>query len=484
MLKSKCSFLCRKLGKEIKMSRSINRKINLSSIPIKNNQYDWKNSIGCVVDFEYNNIIGSFKIVNHKVNKRVYLDILYNDSIYTLVADSIIKCKLQNVLYDNIGSFKFKPNEVFEKNNESYLILQRYSVKRGNKKYKTTERRYNFKCLECGRSYDRSEYYLINSFKCRHKDTHLNNKEINSDNLITNKAPWMIQYFQGGYSEAKLYTIGSTVEKYFICPTCKRIKDNLIEVRTLYKNQSIGCSCSDSVSYPEKFMFRFFELLDINFHYQLSKKNISWCDDFRYDFYIDKNKTIIETHGLQHYSKKNQFNISLLDIQKNDIAKERLAKDSGIKNYIVLDCRKSELEWIKKSVMESKLPTLFDFKEDDIDWLECEKYALKNLVKEVCEYRNRHPNETIVSISQVFKMKYETIANYLKIGNSLGLCTYVPKKTKYKTICNDNGIIFDSFADCIRRSEKIFGFKINYSQLRDACYNKKLIHGYRFSFVD
>ena len=90
----------------------------------------------------------------------------------------------------------------------------------------------------------------------------------NLGNIINNvviKAPWMVKYFQGGYDEAKLYTIGSHKEIYPICPECGRVKDKPIEVKTIYYNTSIFCSCSDGISYPNKFMFNILAQLRINF---------------------------------------------------------------------------------------------------------------------------------------------------------------------------------------------------------------------------
>jgi hypothetical protein len=78
----------------------------------------------------------------------------------------------------------------------------------------------------------------------------------------------MIKYFQGGYDEAKLYTVGSHKEFYPICPDCNRVKNKPMMIKTLYRTNSIGCICSDKLSYPEKFIFELLKQLDIDYIYQ------------------------------------------------------------------------------------------------------------------------------------------------------------------------------------------------------------------------
>lgn len=41
---------------------------------------------------------------------------------------------------------------------------------------------------------------------------------------IPSVAPWMVDYFQGGYDEAKMYTVSSTQKIKPMCPICGRIK--------------------------------------------------------------------------------------------------------------------------------------------------------------------------------------------------------------------------------------------------------------------
>lgn len=227
-----------------------------------------------------------------------------------------------------------------------------------------------------------------------------------------------------GEENSKKYLHSVSTKVKCTCPICGN-NDRKISISKIYGKRNILCSnCSDGVSYPEKIMFNVLKELNTNFIYQLSKINALWCKNKRYDFYfeLDNKKYIIETHGEQHYEEKSNFKQSLKEIQENDKIKKELAIKKGIKeeNYITIDCRKSELNWIKNNILNSKLNNIFDL--SIVDWNKCESYALRSsLIKEVCDYWN---NETkIVSeIAKKFKLTETCIYNYLRKGRKLNWC--------------------------------------------------------------
>jgi len=305
---------------------------------------------------------------------------------------------------------------------------------------------YWFKCAE--HIEHKSELKSISHFVSGRKRS-LN---CNKCNTISITHPELIKYLVNKDDVYK-YSYGSTKSISMICPDCGYEKK--IGINTLI-NQGFTCPrCSDGKSFPEKFMFIFLEqLLNKYFQAQLSRKSFTWCGNYKYDFYIDNITCIIETHGLQHYEEtKSNWN-NLKEIQQNDILKEKLAKYNGIKNYIVIDCRYSELEWIKNSIMNSELPILLNFKEEDIDWLKCHKYACNSLVKKVCELWNSGIN--INQIAEIFKLYSNSIRRYLKKGTKLGWCNYVPKKEMIKNqsklvICLNTKEIFNSILEASKK---------------------------------
>lgn len=243
---------------------------------------------------------------------------------------------------------------------------------------------------------------------------------------------------------------GSGKNVWIKCPNCGNEK--LISVNT-FRKSGLGCNkCSDGIPYSEKFMFSFLNQLNINFITQLSKTTFEWCsqndNEFRYDFYIADEECIIETHGIQHYEDiHNQWNTDLIEQQNNDILKMKIALENGIKeeNYIVIDCRYSNIEWIKKSIFNSRLSEMFDLSR--INWKKCHEYACVSLVKGVSSlWSNETKNYSI--IMEHFKICKNTVIKYLKQGNINGWCDYDPEVEK-----NNNKVKLSKKILCIELNE-------------------------------
>lgn len=222
-----------------------------------------------------------------------------------------------------------------------------------------------------------------------------------------------------GYS----YSIGTHTLLEFICPDCGNPKKsrpiNLIK----HNNLHFSCpKCGDGISFPEKFMYSVLSQLNIDFTYQLTSTTFKWCDKYKYDFYIKDKNCIIETHGAQHYESTGVFskNITLEEIQLYDKNKKSLAKENNIEKYIVIDCRYSEMEYIKTSILNSELSKMFDL--SNIDWLECLKHATKSIIKSICDDWNAHKD--IDQLLNKYKIAECTIRKYLKKGSVLNLCNY------------------------------------------------------------
>ncbi len=302
---------------------------------------------------------------------------------------------------------------------------------------KLNKKGYWFKCLD--HSKHESELKNTTGFISGQKGS----IECNQCNSIASTHANLIDFFVDK-EDAYKYSFGSWNKVLARCPDCgyeKRIAiTNLV-------NHGFGCNrCGDGISFPEKVMLNILEQLNKKFIMQLSKIIFKWCGNFRYDFYIEEINGICEVQGIQHYEETNGKWASLKETQENDIKKENLAKNNNIINYIVLDCRKSELEWIKNSIMQSELPTLLGFKEEDIDWFKCLEFAYKSLVKKACELWNNKTN--IIDISRILKLNENTIRNYLKKGTEIGWCNYNPKKQVCKKIiCLTTGEIFNSITD-------------------------------------
>jgi AraC-like DNA-binding protein len=223
-------------------------------------------------------------------------------------------------------------------------------------------------------------------------------------------------------------------EAIFVCPDCGR--EFIKRIDTVCAN-GLSCPCNDKWSYPNKFMYSLLEQLNLDF---TPEKTFEWSDGRRYDEYIViGDKTIlIEVQGLQHYEKpiiKSDKHRSVYEEQENDKLKYNLAMDNGIDFYFVIDCRESNMNYIKKSIITSGLLDILFYSDSDIDWNRCDEFATSNFIKHVCEYYESH-NLTVAEVAEYFKLSRKTIQRYLNKGNNLGWCNYNDKNISLSNISN------------------------------------------------
>ena len=381
--------------------------------------------------------------------------------------------------------FKIETGTIFKDNKRDLIITDReyrMDADNINRKY------YKYTCNKCG--WD--DGWAIESSLLKSKtgcSCCANQVIVPEINSIYTKAPWMMKWISE--EDAKKYAPQSNRKVEVKCLDCGRKKQILIA--NLYKRKTISCTCGDGVSYPEKILHFLLNVLTVKYINQLSNTTFNWCDKYRYDFYIPDKNTIIEIHGGQHYFENTNFKMNLTEVQENDRVKKELALANGVEHYIVIDCRESTLEWIKNNILESKLNELFDLSQ--VDWLKAEEFALKNIIKEVCEYwNNKEEWETTQTITDSNKWGVKgvsTIRNYLKKGTKLGWCNYNPKaeikkKSKSVEVIKDNKSlgVFPSVRELERQSEKLFGVKLNDTGILKVCNGiSDLYKSYKFKFT-
>ena len=293
----------------------------------------------------------------------------------------------------------------------------------------------------------------------------------------------MIPYFQGGYDEAKLYTSGSGQKIFPRCPDCGRISDIATYIYNIHRQKSITCICKDSISYPEKFIYSVLLQLNEPFEYQISKLTFPWIGKYKYDFYLPNYNTILEVHGIQHYEFE--------DVIENDNLKRELAIHNGV-NYIELDCRFSDCDYIKNALLNSKLSKVLNF--EYIDWNECNNFSKKNLCKEICEHFAS--GESVTNLAIEYKISKNSIRRMLHVGNEIGLCSYDGKKeNKLSSVNNENNVketsiytidgnyigTYKSAKYIADHSEEIVGKVLKVNSIYDCCNGRiKQYKGYVF----
>lgn len=302
---------------------------------------------------------------------------------------------------------------------------------------------------------------------------------VDGKNDIPSIAPWMGKYFKNQKDIYK-YTYGSSKRVLAKCPDCG--KEKYIVVKDLYNHKSIGCICSDTVSYPEKFVFSFLEQLKVDFQYQYSPE---WIENKRYDFYVPSRNLIIEVDGGIGHGHRYTFGKHSMDeLVEIDKYKEKQALEHNLK-VVRINAEPSTCEILIESIKEKLFP-YFDI--SGVDFSKCDEFGLTNLVKDVCIQWNNINN--IQYFVNIYKLSDVTIRSYLKKGTKIGWCDYSPEKQRKKNILRSGQEIevyknecylgkFDSCAEFAR----IFNcsqneIKINPVSLANAVRNNKKYKGF------
>lgn len=451
--------------------------------------------------FEYNEICGKFIITDYDVNKS-RVGLIYNDEYFNIKTGHLVNCHLGKIVGCITKKFKFDIGyHICDKDRDMIITDRKYSTDSCGRTWKV----YKFKCNKCGfesgkhykngeliEEYWLDEYNLIKGIDC--SCCGVTPKIIvEGINDIPTTAPWMVKYFKNQKDICK-YTKSSGKKAHFMCPDC--LTEKYIGVNGVYRNRSVGCFCNDNISYPEKYIKSLLNNLNINYIYQYAP---NWAKGKRYDFYIPSLEIIIEANGMQHYrDSSGMYKRTLKEESENDNNKKLLAVNNNIKEYIVIDCRYSNSEWIKASILSSRLNDIYDL--SNINWNSCDEVANSNLVKLVCDLKNKDNSLTTSEIELLTGVKQGVVNNYLKRGTKLGWCKYDPKEEMKrsghksgKLFCKPveifkDGIslgIFSSARELDDKSEELFDIKLSYKSISSVC-TGKIPHykGYIFKFVN
>lgn len=243
------------------------------------------------------------------------------------------------------------------------------------------------------------------------------------------------------------YTIHSGHKTDFVCPFCKNIVYNK-RISDVYRRGLVCNHCSDHIPMGERIIYSLLDMkkdiLD-DCYFQFDK-TFDWSNRKEYDFYFCINgvKYIVETNGEQHYyQRKNSKICSDLKYQQdNDEYKMNLAIKNGISkcNYIIIDCRKSDFNFIKENILNSDLYTILDLK--NFDWDKCFKNSSTSLLIKVCDLWNSNVRD-IPLLKKYTGLSRSCIHTFLCRGRDIGLCDYY-SMAQTKVRCTNDDIVFDS----------------------------------------
>lgn len=466
------------------------RKVFLEDLPRKgklNSTFDWANSVGEKVLFVYDDIEGYIDIIGYyKKDDVIYLKLKYNNNEIEMKPGNLVRCKIAVLINKMLRTHIYNVGDRVDNLLIMELLKHKSNVDKGDRAYK-------YKCLIDGNVGEITEYDLKVGNRC----------PVCSGNLLmvgyndfATAFPDMVKYLLYP-NDAKLYTKRSNKKIKVKCPDCKHIKE--VSVTNL-ASQGYSCiMCGDGISKPEKIMISLLKQLGITFQPQVSNKKLKWIKGkIRYDFYIPSLNMIIETHGIQHYEESPRGR-TLKEEQENDRLKRELAIENGIEHYVELDCRKSDLEFIRYNILNSKLNELFDLTK--IDWLKCEEFALKNIIKQVCDYwNNKEEWETTKDLAEKLGLNRTVATTYLNKGVKLGWCNYDPKEENRKSALKSSNLckkrvkilkggvllgLFESVTELSKQSEVLFGIKLDHRSIASVCRGERKQHkGYMFEYAD
>lgn len=293
------------------------------------------------------------------------------------------------------------------------------------KKRECMDKKYLCKCLKCGYEHLRAESSLKGSKGIKGCKCCLNQVTVEHINSIVanEETHWMVDYFQGGWNEAKKYTPCSSEKVIFKCAHCGRINDKALNIKTLYEKHSIGCNCEvGRISQGERVCRNALKMLNIEYKYQYRPE---WSNGKFYDFYIPSLNCIIEINGEQHYRENGLYKCTLEQQQQIDTEKEKVAKANGIEKYYQVDFRHTNLEYMKNNL--TKVDCICW---DNVDWKKCCEREEKNVAKEVCLYKESHPDITSKELGELFNISSACARRYVQKGYELGWCTSKDFKRK------------------------------------------------------
>lgn len=348
--------------------------------------------------------------------------------------------------------------------------------------YKNALTKTKYYCIKCNKSFEVTPNYFHSKLKyqCPHclKEKRINKRAKRGINDLWTTNPDIAKnllYPNEGYN----YSHGSSVKLDWKCPDCGNIIHNKKIIDAC--KRGLGCPhCKDGYSFPSKLFANILIQLEIDFE---TEKSFKWIGRKRYDFYIKDLNTVVEIHGSQHYFKEHIFRktISFEKQKRYDLLKKVKAIEHGLK-YVEVDCRNTDLNWLKKSMMSNKQLRLFiDF--DKINWNLAYQNSLKSKVIETCQMYNDGVLETNI-IAQQLNISSSTVWGYLHIGTEIGICNYDNKKLHDKKvhinsgsfqpkeiICLTTGNVFNSISE----ANRFYG--TNYSNISACCKNTREYSG-------
>lgn len=273
-------------------------------------------------------------------------------------------------------------------------------------------------------------------------------KQINSIKL---KRPDLTKYLYN--KEDSIKTLGSNDVIVVKCPNKNcGFKKNIKVFRLVQRG--FNCKfCSDKTSFPQKVLSAYLELNNINYEDEVFLPN-----GMRMDFIFEsKHKKIaVEVNGNQHYSNSSNWGNTVKKHKQSLEYKKKYCQDNNIE-FIEIDCRNSDLSWIKKNMIESGFEYMVSNISDNVIFKTIS--SKEESVLKCVELYNK--GFSIRKISQEMKFSQCKVTGILK--RTIGYETLsVGERNSRKVKCINTGEIFNS-------STKAKEWAVKSSKIDAAC---------------
>ena len=293
--------------------------------------------------------------------------------------------------------------KVKEKYNDKYEVVSEYIDARTQVKIKHKS---------CGTIFSRTPNNITAKSKnvyCPVCDGYSSKKPLVGINDLWTSHPEIAKMLKNP-EDGNRCSYGTHEKMDFICKYCGEIVNE--SVYQVVKDNRVTCKfCSDGVRYPNRFMANLLKILNVEFITEYKIKPYPYKFDFC--FMVDQHHYIVEMdggigHGNKTYDGKNDCIGA-----KTDLIKDNICYDNNIES-IRIDCNyeyHNRFEYIKQSILNSKLNTLFNFK--DIDFNYVDRLSCSSLIMDIANYWNSGV-KSYEELSKLTTLCRHTIRQYLK----------------------------------------------------------------------
>ena len=458
--------------------------IDISVLPKRNDgKIDWKYCVGKCVNFNTHGVKGIIEIKDRYKSKngRYHLKIKYNDKEKTIDQSKFLRLQIGDLVGIYMVDYRYDIGYTYRINDTTYTIVNRFKDPS-----KENRKMYGVQCGVCKQIFSKTESDIERT-GCPVCANQIVVKGINDMWTTHPDLACLLKNSEDGYK----YCSGSNIKLEWICPICGEV---IIESPNNVSTRGLVCKIHNgTTSYPNRFFY--FLLKQLNIKYE-SEKRFEWSNGRIYDIYIPSINTIIEAHGIQHYEQTG-FAVTLAEQQEIDKYKHDMAIKNGIINYIEVDCRESNREYISRNILNSKISELFDLK--DVNWDEVDINASSDVLEQFCTIWNNGIHD-LNQIGEKVGYKPNSLYSYMRKARDLSLIEYDEAemikrrnaksyaKKQYKEftpiICTDNGYVFNTLKTCEKLSDELFGTHILTSCLCVVCKGKKnATKGFHFEYI-